>query len=72
MYCYIYAGLLDCAADGTLCGESNETIGVCGEPLMTPHSFFSRTLSQVTPSSYCLRWLPTVVTARFDFGPGSI
>ena len=32
---------------------------------------FSRTLSQVTPSSYCLRWLPTVVTARFDFGPGS-
>ena len=33
---------------------------------------FSRTLSQVTPSSYCLRWLPTVVTARFDFGPGSI
>ena len=41
--CYnrcIAISTLDCAADGTLCGESNETIGVCGEPLMTLHSFF--------------------------------
>ena len=79
MYCYIYAGLLDCAADGTLCGESNETIGVCGEPLMTPHSFFL---------GHCLRWLPPATVSGgspqwslpdlildpgpFDFGPGSI
>ena len=50
--CYnrcIAISTLDCAADGTLCGESNETIGVCGEPLMTPHSFFL---------GHCLRWLP--------------
>ena len=78
MYCYIYAGLLDCAADGTLCGESHETIAVCGEPLMTPHSFFL---------GDCLRWLPPATVSGgspqwslpdlildpgpLDFGPGS-
>ena len=60
--CYnrcIAISMLDCAADGTLCGESNEAIGVCGEPHMTPHSFFSdivsgdslQLLSQVAPHS---------------------
>ena len=28
------------SADSTLCGESHETIAVCGEPIVNPHSFF--------------------------------
>ena len=69
MYCYIYAGL--CSRWHPLWGVKWDNRCVWGATYDSPQ-LFSRTLSQVTPSSYCLRWLPTVVTARFDFGPGSI
>ena len=68
MYCYIYAGL--CSRWHPLWGVKWDNRCVWGATYDSPQ-LFSRTLSQVTPSSYCLRWLPTVVTARFDFGPGS-